>query len=328
MFGAFPGAFGAGFTPRSAERGGLPAMRAALPRPSLGVAPARRGVPGRLTLHVDNRARPAERGALERFHAAACTLSGGPAGGVRLPVGRPSLLKADLATGAALHGRIPAAPNAKAGLAAGTLKLPAAQAGVAAFGSRVLAPVFQVRGASFAVPGPFGRPSLSSTGCAKAPARLVRVPAALGAGARRNTRFGPLARTPVFGPADVGVPDPPDAGRTASGGPGSISGPALGPAHLAGAPALHGGRASAARAKTRLDARLGKPAFALAGERALPFWIVGRHCRGFRGRFGTGSAGECQNRRLSAAACGPVTAPRPRSSPTAVGPSGCPARCR
>ena len=90
------------------------------------------------------------------------------------------------------------------------------------------------------------------------------MPAALGAIAPRNASFGPLAGSPVFGPAGFGTPDALDAGGLASAGPLPIGGPAFFETDRALAAPGIGPVFSAADTKPHRAAPLGAQAMALA----------------------------------------------------------------
>ena len=102
------------------------------------------------------------------------------------------------------------------------------------------------------------------------------MPAALGAVAPRNASFGPLAGSPVFGPAGFGTPDALDAGSLASAGP-AVDGPAFLETDRALAAPGIGPVFSAADTKPHRAAPLGAQAMALAILDASPLDVSMGH---------------------------------------------------
>ena len=90
------------------------------------------------------------------------------------------------------------------------------------------------------------------------------MPAALGAIPPRNAAFGPLAGSPVFGPACFGTPDALDAGGLALAGPATVGGPAFFETDRALAAASLWSALTAPRAEPHRTAPLGAPAMTLA----------------------------------------------------------------
>ena len=276
---------------RRSEGGGLAAVCADLAGFSLVVPPARGGVPTGLASGVDDRARPAQRLALERGDPASHTKTGCAPGFVSRPLGCPARHQAFLAARPSVHGRLPAAADAKGRIPANLPALAAAPPPLRASRADALAAMLAAGKLGFPVSCPFGGPAALGAVAAQPPTCLVRIAAAPGTETPRETLFGSLAGSPVLGFAGFGVPDAFDAGFATLRGADPIRGTSLVGARFADRPAGRRRAVAAARTQSERDAFGGSTAGALTIVAAAQCGIGQGHLDVLLGSGGFASAG-------------------------------------
>ena len=330
MFGARVFLSRTGLAARRPKAGGDSASGTDLADPPIAVSPARGGVAARLAPGVEDRARPAQRLALERGGGASHAQPHRAPGIVGRLVGRAPRDEAILAAGPAVHGGLPGAADAHLRVTASSPAPAAAPTPLQPSRGDVFATVFQAGLGGLAVPGTFGRPAPPGAGGAQLPARLVRGSTALAAELARQPILGPLPGAAVLGLAELRIPDPLDAGGAASLGAPGIGRAALLPANLARPTALHGRLPAASDAQTGRLAGGNAPTVALAVRRAAGVGVTVRHGTVSTGVMSAAPLTGRRNgwsRRVSDAACAAGRSNMPRR-PRAAARYGYPAPCK